>query len=670
MEENSLETGEVPSHLEADDDKDSRMEEDRTTKKVRLKDGANEEVMIALVENDSRPKISWKDKLMGTDSSQLYDRRSESPPQENTEDFELTEGDIRTSVVNGTPAIDFSERIHQILLKEMNSTVVIKLLGRNIGYGALLNRISSLWNPTKPFHLMDIENGYYLAKFQDDHDYIKVLSQGPWLIYGQYLTVQPWTKDFNSSHPFPSTVLAWIRLPGLPGYFYKKKILEAIGGLIGKVVRLDLNTDNRTRGRFARMAVYINLDKPLTAQVLVNGIKQRVEYEALPAICFNCGKYGHTKELCPLLQMASTSGKEKAEHVPKTAEREEADGAYGPWMVVSRKPRRHVQNNNFPGTNNENVTHGKLSRDRNQAKKDIQLEGAKTLRKWPATQNDLRGNAQVVHAQNMHGAPLNKQVPGKLSFNILQDTNGMDPPCVQNTMHCLEAEIPFINAKLGRSGPTKDKHEGKEGPPTTKTAGDHVPSGSKQTSNGADHFRDNSGHTSTEIGSTSLLTSLVPSNTSSLIEYSTPHVNNTFTPHTHTLSRKSIIDAQELNVEASPSVDPKTGPTSTKLAEIQMVDSHGSFNNNRHTAISFKEKGNNESMNTRRPSGKIMGDKKGGFRATRKINITPYGKGNNTKSKTYSEVSLSDSMTRLANAISMTKNMDTVASIPDSGKSV
>lgn len=153
----------------------------------------------------------------------------------------------------------------------MELTVILKLLGRNIGYEALNNRISSLWNTAKPFHLMDIENGYFLAKFQSFDDYTKVLAQGPWMVYGQYLTVQPWTKEFCPSQPYPSLVLAWIRLPGLPGYLYKKKIIKVIGNTIGKVVHLDFNTDSRTRGRFARIAAYINLDRPLVAQVLVNG---------------------------------------------------------------------------------------------------------------------------------------------------------------------------------------------------------------------------------------------------------------------------------------------------------------------------------------------------------------------------------------------------------------
>ncbi|MBA0823556.1 hypothetical protein Goarm_020281, partial [Gossypium armourianum] len=45
-------------------------------------------------------------------------------------------------------------------------------------------------------------NGISAIVFSD------ILTPGPWIIYGQYLTVQPWTKDFTSSQPYPSVVMA------------------------------------------------------------------------------------------------------------------------------------------------------------------------------------------------------------------------------------------------------------------------------------------------------------------------------------------------------------------------------------------------------------------------------------------------------------------------------
>lgn len=49
------------------------------------------------------------------------------------------------SFVNGIHSIKFSERINQLLIKDMSFTVVIKLLGRSIRYAALQNKIYALW---------------------------------------------------------------------------------------------------------------------------------------------------------------------------------------------------------------------------------------------------------------------------------------------------------------------------------------------------------------------------------------------------------------------------------------------------------------------------------------------------------------------------------------------
>ncbi|KAK5771901.1 hypothetical protein PVK06_048157 [Gossypium arboreum] len=190
----SLNSSDNVSHLEIKDGDGSWTDVDHNTKKFHFKEGNGKEITDMLVESGPSLILSWKDKLLRNKSGASNKLGLDNSGAGANEDMEFYEGDIHRSIVNGIPAIDFSERIQQILFKEMEHMVVLKLLGRNIGYGALNNRIISLWNTSKPFHLMDIENGYFLAKFYSTNDYAKVLSQGPWLIYCQYLTVQHWTK--------------------------------------------------------------------------------------------------------------------------------------------------------------------------------------------------------------------------------------------------------------------------------------------------------------------------------------------------------------------------------------------------------------------------------------------------------------------------------------------
>ncbi|KAK5845578.1 hypothetical protein PVK06_001769 [Gossypium arboreum] len=158
------------------------------------------------------------------------------------------------------------------------------------------------------------------------------------------------SSTLDTGHPaqaFSKVVMSWIRLPDLPGYLYKWKILVEIGGMIGKVSKLDMNTDNKARGRFARMAVYVNLDRPLVFQILINGRIQKVEYEFLPMVCFQCGRYGHVKEACTFRASESITGKEPPPfEISPENHNKAVDGtgekgdSYGLWMLVERKSRR------------------------------------------------------------------------------------------------------------------------------------------------------------------------------------------------------------------------------------------------------------------------------------------------------------------------------------------
>ncbi|MBA0670414.1 hypothetical protein Goklo_025405 [Gossypium klotzschianum] len=257
------------------------------------------------------------------------------------ESFFLSEQDVKKSIVDGVPSIDFSDRVYQILEKEMSTSIILKMLGWNIGISTLQNKLYWIWRPSKPFQLMNNENGYFLAKFQNSVDNDKILSQGSWVIFGHYLTAQLWSIEFNPNLPYRYLVQTWILFPGLPSHLYKRQILMEIGGLIGKVTKLDFNTDSRVRGRYARMAVFVNLGRPLISKILINGNPQRIEYENLPVVCFKCGRYGHTNETC-LLSTPSLRVVEKGESSERATISTTAagEGEYGPWMLVEQKSRR------------------------------------------------------------------------------------------------------------------------------------------------------------------------------------------------------------------------------------------------------------------------------------------------------------------------------------------
>ncbi|MBA0668035.1 hypothetical protein Goklo_001015 [Gossypium klotzschianum] len=157
---------------------------------------------------------------------------------------------------------------------------------------------------------------------------------------------------FDPSQAYLNVVMTWIRFPGLPGYLYKYKILAEIGEMVGKVVKLDMNIDSRMGGCFNRLVVYVNLERPLVSQILINGRPQRVEYESLQTICFHCERYGHVKDNCSFRSARINVEKETAlpEMIPENHNlvedgKVEKDENYRPWITVERRPRQKFRDN-------------------------------------------------------------------------------------------------------------------------------------------------------------------------------------------------------------------------------------------------------------------------------------------------------------------------------------
>ncbi|KDO37714.1 hypothetical protein CISIN_1g043897mg [Citrus sinensis] len=116
------------------------------------------------------------------------------------DDWELEEEDVTFKEEEPMPYITFSSRIHDRLVEPWEHSVVVKTLGRNLGYRALSSRLNKVWSST---------------------------------------TVQKWTPDFEVVNNKIDRIVAWIYLSEMNIHFYHKN-----------------------RGKFAHLAVELDLQKP------------------------------------------------------------------------------------------------------------------------------------------------------------------------------------------------------------------------------------------------------------------------------------------------------------------------------------------------------------------------------------------------------------------------
>lgn len=176
--------------------------------------------------------ISFADMLKGTRSKN--DHVSEGnlgDVEEDLEDDSMSDDGVPPCEIiedpnRSFPTFVFSVKMKKRMYRVWNTSVSIKLLGRNIGYRALETRVQSFWAKRGIIRLINIGHGYFVVKFSNKEDYMLSLTGGPWMIYDHYLIVRPWEPQFNSATAKIDKAAVWVRLPSVFLEYYDEEALK------------------------------------------------------------------------------------------------------------------------------------------------------------------------------------------------------------------------------------------------------------------------------------------------------------------------------------------------------------------------------------------------------------------------------------------------------------
>ncbi|MFQ6647715.1 hypothetical protein Gotur_021922 [Gossypium turneri] len=116
----------------------------RATKKVKNK-SIDDRVSGDVVMENGLPKVSWWDKLVGN----VEGRRSKEEAVLEQE-LEIGEDDYMINTEG-----------------EMAKTVVVRLLGKNIRYKALVGHLQSFWSLIGSFQVVELDNNFFLVKLSN-----------------------------------------------------------------------------------------------------------------------------------------------------------------------------------------------------------------------------------------------------------------------------------------------------------------------------------------------------------------------------------------------------------------------------------------------------------------------------------------------------------------------
>lgn len=172
----------------------------------------------------------------------------------------------------GLLAVSLSPEARRHIRSRWAHALIVKVFGRSVGYHFLHNRVMSLWKSAGRLDCVDLGKDFYLMRFGLVEDYDNVLKGGPWFIGEHFLTIQRWEPNFKPSTATCSTVAMWIKLPELPFEYYELEVLKEIGNAIGPVLQIDSKTASKAKGHYARICVQVDLNKPLSRQILLEGL--------------------------------------------------------------------------------------------------------------------------------------------------------------------------------------------------------------------------------------------------------------------------------------------------------------------------------------------------------------------------------------------------------------
>ena len=141
----------------------------------------------------------------------------------------------------------------------------------------------------------DLGNGLFQFQFELEPDLLAVLKQRPYHYARWMIILQRWEPTVSPS--FPSLILFWIKVQGLPVHLWTEETIKCIGQDIGTYEKAEITTLN------ARMRVHIDGLLPLIKESVVefpNGdeVYTTLVYERLDKHCTKCLRLDHEIKEC------------------------------------------------------------------------------------------------------------------------------------------------------------------------------------------------------------------------------------------------------------------------------------------------------------------------------------------------------------------------------------
>uniref|UniRef100_A0ACD5YZ10 Uncharacterized protein n=1 Tax=Avena sativa TaxID=4498 RepID=A0ACD5YZ10_AVESA len=217
-----------------------------------------------------------------------------------------------------------SEEADAVILEDENKEDLVilnwALIGKVLSPKVLhiqkiMSALRPAWGNPKGLVAKSVEDNVFIVEFESMFDRDRIKEGALWTIGKHAVILNNFDPGKKPSEVSFDRILLWARIYNLRFELMNKLWGESLGARIGKVIKVDVDSQGRAWGNALRVRVLVNITKPLMRVVSAYSKKKKeceiyeVKYERLPHYCFSCGIIGHSSLECPTPGKRDVEGK-------------------------------------------------------------------------------------------------------------------------------------------------------------------------------------------------------------------------------------------------------------------------------------------------------------------------------------------------------------------------
>ncbi|KAF5182712.1 Rna exonuclease [Thalictrum thalictroides] len=136
--------------------------------------------------------------------------------------------------------------------------LVGSFVGKRLPFPLVKSVLQKEWK-LQNFEMVVDEEMFYF-KFTSDEDKMGVIEKGPIFIAGRLFVLRLWSPEIEKGKKLISSVPIWVKFEGVPKRLWSSEGLGFLASLIGRLVCLDEVTEKKTRLKFARVCIEVDVE--------------------------------------------------------------------------------------------------------------------------------------------------------------------------------------------------------------------------------------------------------------------------------------------------------------------------------------------------------------------------------------------------------------------------